>query len=264
MVSAGIEPTQILILLRSHRTQGKVIYDALSAASVRFEPARADSLLEEAMPRLVHSLLEIIKDPSNKYIHYRVVLGLLRGVGKGTCTEIAKRTVAGNLNYRDLFYSSPPSDVFTASQRSAINRVALIISSVKGWSVDDTLSSRVLSIEAIGESALDKDSQTGQDALKVWNELVHSFPLEMTLDELYAYLDSDTEVGRYQVMDSVTRRLGTTSGPQENEASKAVRVLTMHGSKGLEGQVVFIPGMEQGIIPSPQTLGTPWIGQRGT
>ncbi len=255
LLSAGIEPTQVLILLRSHRTQGKVIYDALSAASVQFEPARADSLLEESMPRLVHSLLEIVKDPSDKYVHYRVVLGLLHGVGKGTCTGIAQRTVGANLNFRDLFYSSPSSHVFTGNQRSAIKRVASIISSVKSWSVDDTLSSRALSIESIGSDAFDKDSQSGKATLEVWNELVETLPAEMTLDELYAYLDSDTEAGRYQVMDSVTRRLGTTSGPQENKATNAVRVLTMHGSKGLEGQVVFIPGVEQGIIPSPQTLG---------
>ena len=259
LLSAGIEPDQILILLRSHRTQGKVIYDALTAASVQFEPARADSLLEEPMPRLVHSLLEIIKDPSNKYIHYRVILGLLHGVGKGTCTGIAQQTVAANLNFRDLFYSSPSSDVFTTNQRSAINRVAKTISSVKDWSVDDTLSSRASSIESIGSNALGKDSQTGKAALEVWKDLVKSLPADMTLDELYAYLDSDTEAGRYQVLDSVTRRLGMTSGPQGNDGRNAVRVLTMHGSKGLEGQVVFIPGMEQGIIPSPQTLGAPGL-----
>ena len=256
LLAADIQPNQILVLLRSHRTQGQVIYDALNAASVQFEPARADSLLEEDMPRLVHSLLEIIKDPSNKYIHYRVVLGLLRGVGKGTCTGIAQRTVAGNLNFRDLFYSSPPPGAFTQRQKSAINRVASIISSVKGWSMNDTLSSRVSSIGAVGSDAFDKDSQTGKVALEDWNELVKSLPTKMTLDELYTYLDSDTEAGRYQVLDSVARRLGLTSGPQENKATNAVRVLTMHGSKGLEGQVVFIPGVEQGIIPSPQTIGT--------
>ena len=31
----------------------------------------------------------------------------------------------------------------------------------------------------------------------------------------------------------------------------------MHGAKGLEGQIVFIPGAEQGITPSGHALGTP-------
>ena len=31
----------------------------------------------------------------------------------------------------------------------------------------------------------------------------------------------------------------------------------MHGAKGLEGQVVFIPGAEQGIIPSGHAISTP-------
>ena len=257
LIAAGIQPNQILILLRSNRIQSQVLYDALDAAAVEYEPVRADSLLEEPMPRLVHSLLEVVKNPTDKYIPYRVILGQLHGVGKGTCTGIAQETVAANLNFRDLFYSAPPSGVFTSSQASAINRVANIITSIQGWNGTDTFSSREAAIVRIGRQVYNMQSQPGIDILNHWNSLVNSIPPAMTLDELYSYLDSDTEAGRLLILDSVVQRLGQDAVSQQSVATERVRVLTMHGAKGLEGQVVFIPGAEQRIIPSSHALATP-------
>ena len=257
LIAANIQPSQILILLRSNRIQGQVLYDALDAAAVEYEPVRADSLLEEPMPRLVHSLLEVVKNPTDKYISYRVILGQLYGVGKGTCTGVAKQTVAANLNFRDLFYSPPPHGVFSSSQASAIKRVATIVTSIQGWSGTDTFSSRAAAILQIGRQVYNMQAQPGIDALNYWNNLVNSIPPAMTLDELYNYLDSDTEAGRYLILDSVVRRLGKDTVSQQSVATERVRVLTMHGAKGLEGQIVFIPGAEQGIIPSGHALSTP-------
>ena len=257
LIAANVQPNQILILLRSNRIQGQVLYDALDAAAVQYEPVRADSLLEEPMPRLVHSLLGVVKNPTDKYVPYRVILGQLHGVGKGTCTGIANRTVSANLNFRDLFYSPPPKGVFTSSQASAINRVATIVTSIQGWSGTDILSSRMASIAQIGVRVYNAHSQPGSTALNDWTVLVNSLPSAMTLDEMYSYLDSDTEVGRYQILNSVFLRLAVNSVCQQNVAAARVRVLTMHGAKGLEGQVVFIPGAEQGIMPSGYAVTTP-------
>ena len=212
------------------------MYEALDAAAVQYEPARADTLLEEPMPRLVHSLLEVVKNPTDRYIPYRVVLGQLYGVGKGTCTGIANCTVTANLNFRDLFYSPPPQGAFSNSQRSAINRVATIISSIQGWSSTDILSSRMVDIAQIGAQVYNASSQPGSAALNDWNALVNSLPSAMTLDELYSYLDSDTEAGRFQVLDSVFRRLAVNSVSQQNVAAARVRVLTMHGAKDWKGR----------------------------
>lgn len=257
LVANNVQADQILILLRSDKIQGPVLYEALDAEGVPYEPARADSLLEELMPRLVHSLLEVVRDPTDRYIPYRVVLGQLYGVGKGTCTGIANNTVTANLNFRDLFYSPLPQGVFTKSQASAINRVATIINLIQGWNPTDTLSSKVATIYQIGGLVYNASSQPGIEALNDWNILVNSLPTAMTLDELYSYLDSDTEAGRFQILDSVARRLAVNPAPQQNVATARVRFLTMHGSKGLEGQVVFIPGAEQGITPSSHAMATP-------
>jgi superfamily I DNA/RNA helicase len=38
--------------------------------------------------------------------------------------------------------------------------------------------------------------------------------------------------------------------PDGAAAGRRIRILTMHGAKGLSGKVVFIPSAEQGVMPS--------------
>ncbi len=257
LISAGLEPNQILILLRSNRIQGQVLYEAFLSTGVNFEPVRADSLLDEPMPRLVHSILEIVKNPSEKYVSYRVILGQLFGVGKSTCSSIGASTLNANLNFRDLFYSPIRPNVFNSTQEKAIKRVASIIDEIKEWQTGDPIYEHLIELATIGERVFGKNTQTGQVALSDWQKIINGLPTKMTLDELYAYLDSDTEAGRFQILDSALKRLGHQSTGTETTSRERVRFLTMHGAKGLEGQAVFIPGAEQNIIPSVHAIAIP-------
>jgi hypothetical protein len=68
----------------------------------------------------VLSLLRIICNPDH-YIPFRVMLGLLQGVGLATTNRIAHKVVAANINYRDLFSSRcrPPSSPLARRPRCA-------------------------------------------------------------------------------------------------------------------------------------------------
>ena len=49
----------------------------------------------------------------------------------------------------------------------------------------------------------------------------------------------------------VRARLGL---PIDDGGASCVRVMTLHGSKGLTFEVVFIPGLEQGLLPSERDM----------
>ena len=44
------------------------------------------------------------------------------------------------------------------------------------------------------------------------------------------------------------------TGEKENDENK-VKLMTMHSSKGLEFDCVFLPRMNQGVIPSSRSMG---------
>ena len=76
-------------------------------------------------------------------------------------------------------------------------------------------------------------------------------PAGMTLDELLNFFGADTDADRRVIFDLVNQRLGVGAAvAPAAPLAKRLRILTMHGAKGLSGKVVFIPSVEQGIMPS--------------
>ncbi len=252
LIAAGLAPKDILILLCNTRVQLPSLIQELGTLGLPFERPRGGWMLDSSMARLVFSLLRLLKDPQD-YVAHRIVLGLQHGVGVRTCANIAGKIVSANLNFRDLFYVVYPRGVFSTREDRAVQNTATVVQQVSTWAFSDTIQSRATDIAGIVSSTFNAPgSQAGQAALMEWQTLATLLPSGMNLDELLSYLWSDTEAGQLQILDAVASRLGLTSSTQ-NPAQR-IRILTMHGAKGLDGCVVFIPGLEQGLMPNLRAL----------
>jgi superfamily I DNA/RNA helicase len=88
----------------------------------------------------------------------------------------------------------------------------------------------------------------GQLDAQAWRtQIAHLLP-DMTLEEVRDYLWADTDEQQASLLEAVYTRLGITP-PTIGLMPQRVRMMTMHGAKGLSARVVFIPGLEEGILP---------------
>jgi superfamily I DNA/RNA helicase len=102
--------------------------------------------------------------------------------------------------------------------------------------------------------------QAGAAAVAEWQQLAATLPGGTTLDELLAYVWSDDEVEQLKIVENICSRLGVAqANPANPGVNGTIRILTMHGSKGLAGRVVFIPGLEQSIVPGRRALQSPGL-----
>jgi DNA helicase-2/ATP-dependent DNA helicase PcrA len=256
LIATGLPPREILILLCNTRAQLSLLLQELQTAGVPFERPRGGWMLDSEVTRLVFSLLRIIKDPRD-YMAHRTVLGLQHGVGANTCGGIAEKTLQANLNFHDLFYAPYPSNVFSSREDRAIQRTSAIVQQISGWNLSDTLQVRAPDITSLISSSFNAaGTHSGQLCLQEWQTLVSMLPPAMNLEELWGYLWSDTEAGQSAVLEAVATRLGLgmSQTTTQQDPTQRIRILTMHGAKGLDGSIVFIPGLEEGIIPSRQAL----------
>ena len=100
-----------------------------------------------------------------------------------------------------------------------------------------------LAISVCSSTASNEDGVSGDlRALLEW------LPADITIRETQAYLSSDRDEDRRRVMEAVAERLGRPEIATELVPER-VQVMTMHGAKGLSSQVVFIPGLEETILP---------------
>ena len=80
----------------------------------------------------------------------------------------------------------------------------------------------------------------------------------MLLSELRDYIWVENAQQRNEVLRGVAMRLGVDAEEVPLELDR-VRVMTMHGAKGLSARVVFIPGLEHGLLPNQHQ--TPYPAQ---
>jgi superfamily I DNA/RNA helicase len=80
----------------------------------------------------------------------------------------------------------------------------------------------------------------------------------MTIEELRDFLWAENSAQVSNILDSVYTRLGLNP-PANGFIAPKVQVMTIHGSKGLEADVVFIPGLEKNILPGDRRIPFPGL-----
>ncbi len=88
----------------------------------------------------------------------------------------------------------------------------------------------------------------------MWDQLAELLPQTMTLEELIQLLGADTEADRRAILELAGQRTDTQQPVTSEPETKRIHILTMHGAKGLTSKIVFIPSVEEGIIPSFKAL----------
>jgi DNA helicase-2/ATP-dependent DNA helicase PcrA len=90
-------------------------------------------------------------------------------------------------------------------------------------------------------------SSSNQQAARRWGNV-------MALMRVLERHDTRTGSARAAQLGDLIRRLMLQPDGDEETVKRAVTMTTMHGAKGLEYEVVFIVGLEEGLMPHARTL----------
>lgn len=240
LIAAGLDASDILILISNKRVLLRPLLQALDAVRVAYEPPRAEGFLDSRVGRMVLSIVRVVCD-SDDYMAHRTLMGIVSGIGVQTCDQIAELVIANSLNYRSIFDQPLPSGVFSGRALGAINRMRSICSTLYNWTSNDTIGLRITDIENIIQNLL------GTNDAANWNAYGTGLPSGMTLEELRDYLWADTDEQQTALLTAIYERLNIPT--TVSTLPSRVRVMTMHGAKGLSAKVVFIPGLEEEILP---------------
>lgn len=252
LINAGMagREDEILILISDRGLQLGPIAQALGNLGLPYDPPPGEALTSDDGIRTVFCFLRISRDLSTgqrDYVCHRALLGLLSGVGITTAKGVADACVQNNQNFRDLFYMAALPHWLNVRQSAAVTRMCTIAQALNGWAMADTLGTRLNAIDQLLASVFTGASH--QAKVEPWNALAATLPPGMTLEEVIAFFGTDNDADRRLVLDRVNQRLGIAIAaaalPQ-----RRIRIMTMHGAKGLSGKIVFIPSVEQGIMPS--------------
>lgn len=261
LIKAGVSPKDILILLATSDARVQLwgpIRQSLEALDLPFEPPKGQGFIESAPGRLILAIARIISSRDENgipqdFVAHRVLLGSKSGVGVKTCNSIrALVLTTPNISFRNLFYPPATSLSLDTRQRKALEHAHRLCNLIEGWTPEDTLSDRRSEVGTIMEQTINAQARAA------WETIAGELPDDLNLQELRDYLWANTDEQRTAVLGLVNSRLGN-AGKLEDVYPPKIRVMTMHGAKGLSAKVVFIPGLEQGILPNQHQ--TPYPAQ---
>jgi len=241
LIAGGVPARELLVLISNKRVQIPMLRQALQHAQVEFDAPRADSFLDEDTGRFILSTLRIICHPDD-YVAHRTLLGCLPGVGAGTCDSIAGAVLNGALRYRDIFYIPLPPNFLKGLALKAITRALAGCARRMGWTAADTLAQRSVDLMAMLTGTF------GAAEAGKWGNFAAPLPPDITLEELRDFLWADNDEQQARILERVYLRLNLQP-PPAGFLPQRVRLMTMHGAKGLSATVVFVPGLEENILP---------------
>ncbi|OYX56800.1 MAG: DNA helicase II [Brevundimonas subvibrioides] len=192
---------------------------------------------ERAEIRDAHAYLRLIQSEDDDLAFERIVNVPKRGIGETSVQKILQiarhRGVSAMTAVRDLI----GSDELQARTRTALStfvrdldRWRTLAADTRHWLLTETV------LEESGYTDMQKaDRVTGPTRLDNLKELTQAM---QSFETLGAYLEH------------VSLVMDLDRGP----SSDAVQIMTLHGAKGLEFPLVFLPGWEEGVFPSQRSI----------
>lgn len=192
---------------------------------------------ERAEIRDAHAYLRLIQSEDDDLAFERIVNVPKRGIGDTSVQKILQiarhNGVSAMTAVRDLI----TSDELQARTRTALStfvrdldRWRALAADTRHWLLTETV------LEESGYTDMQKaDRVTGATRLDNLKELTQAM---QSFETLGAYLEH------------VSLVMDLDRGP----SSDAVQIMTLHGAKGLEFPLVFLPGWEEGVFPSQRSI----------
>lgn len=261
LVERGMKPRNILILISNRDALVPGVPSVLEQKfadpdiSLPLEMPTGKRYIDTNPGRLAYGLVRIACDMNSQdYVAHRIILGLHHGVGPKIRNGIREKVSAFNLNYIDLFYQPIPEGVFTTLEKSSLNKVREVCKKLQEWKPQDRIVDRKQEIAQIINDNCDENAD------QEWLEHIAHLPDDMNIKELRSYLSTDNSEQQEALLREVYERLELDI-PEEGLLPQQIRVMTMHGAKGLNADVVFIPGLEDDILPGKKKARYPGLVQ---
>jgi DNA helicase II / ATP-dependent DNA helicase PcrA len=196
----------------------------------------------------VLSYLRAIVNPYDTVSLLRVINTPRRGIGKTTIDNLVNAAQQLNLPFWEILNDETSVNTLAGRSAKGVNNFAQLI---RKWQEQvDTLSPSAIVQGVLDESSYVKDLQNqGTD---------ESLDRLQNVQELYnAVLQFEEENEEVNLSNFLASTALTSDLDNLKEGQAAVSLLTLHASKGLEFPVVFLVGLEQGLLPNYRSLDDP-------
>ncbi|WP_153557297.1 ATP-dependent helicase [Roseimaritima sediminicola] len=243
------EPRDVAILFRTNE-QPRLFETELRKMNVPYVMLGSQSFFDRREIRDLLSYLKWVDQPDDEISLLRVINTPPRGLGNKSVQEIVSRAVkSGRPAWQVMSDPSATSDLPAAAQRGIESLRRLL---------DDVREATVDSLAGAVRTLIER-TQYFDEVRRLYNEPeeveARTNSIQELINAVAAYEDRDRETDLAGFL-SETALAGREMGNEKDKLAQrnAVWLLTMHAAKGLEFPIVYMVGMEEGVLPHSRSV----------
>ncbi|MGE5470100.1 MAG: UvrD-helicase domain-containing protein [Bacteroidota bacterium] len=240
LVRDGISPTQIALLYRSN-AQSRVLENELFTKNVPYKVYGGLRFFERQEIKHALAYLRLLGNPDDDTAFLRVVNFPTRGIGARSLENL--QATAHQMN--SSLYNAAAS--LTGKAGQTVGTFIRLIEQLRHETQNLPLPEMVEHIiEKSGLAQHYRTEKEGQERLENLDELINAAA---------TFVDDEGAIGEGGALVSFLTLASLEAGEhQAGEGEEAVQLMSVHAAKGLEFDVVFITGLEQGLFPHENSI----------
>ena len=165
-----------------------------------------------------------------------------RGIGAKTMDNILKESMRQNTSMYEILKQN---QIFSGKAKKTIEDFVSMVEKWKSYNAQEdsdlvTLMDMVMRDSGYREMILD-DKENGEERLE---------NLKSLIDDLRNFEENDSNAG----LDEYLQTISLYTDKEERETADAVQMMTVHSSKGLEFDTVFVVDLNEGIFPNERAV----------
>lgn len=253
----GVKKHEMAILYRSN-AQSRVIEQALVASGIPYRVYGGLRFFDRAEIKHALAYLRLIENPKDDTAFLRVVNFPMRGIGAKSMETLQQKALAANVSLYEA------AQALEGAAGTKLRAFTEMIDAMRFEYSCLPLPEMIAAVvERSGLTEHYKKEREGQERLENLEELQNAAQAYLKEEGISIDARSD-EVEADGAEDEMTSLAGFLSHAAleagDNQAQKgddAVQLMTVHAAKGLEFDVVFITGLEEGLFPHANSANDP-------
>ncbi|MDR2642454.1 MAG: UvrD-helicase domain-containing protein [Planctomycetaceae bacterium] len=243
-VNAGVwKPSDYAIFYRTN-SLSRNLEHALRRNEVPFQLVRGLEFFNRKEVKDIIAYLRLIYNPSDVVSFVRVINEPVRGIGKTTIKKISQLAEGRKLSMLDAAVELCNSAAVNSKTAAAIKRfVGMIVKFSDAMNKDYPVAAiiELVLTETSYRSQFDPD-ESEEDRTRLQN-------IDELLAEAYEFDQRELDEGESGLEKFLEQVSLVSDVDGLDQATDKVSLMTLHAAKGLEFPVVYIIGLEDGILP---------------
>ncbi len=236
LISQGVNPSNIAVLYRINALS-RSLEEGFSKASLAFKMVGGIRFYERAEIKDIISYLRLISNSSDDFSLLRVINKPKRGIGAKSIEKIREFANKKNSSIFNALSNASDEELSQILSKKSINAIKEFITTI------NTLKNES---QNLGEMINLFENLIG--LREYYSNMVDGFDRVLNIDEFYGYfrdtIANDEELTLEQFLSDITLQ-----SDQDQVEENAVNIMSVHASKGLEFDYLFVIGMEEEFFP---------------